>query len=137
MSVFDLKKISELPATATINDADIVVLVQGGVTKRTVWAVLKNALSGAPSGATFVTEVTVDGAESAVFASGIIIQSIVFTGSDGPVKVGTTDGGDELVLDAIDGKPLVYSILPDPFYPSGVTLYFEGDFTAKIFAWSL
>lgn len=138
MNTYDLKKISALPSAGTINSADIVPIVQGGVTKKTTFQVLQNTFGSGPGGgAATVIEVVVAGSDTVVFGEGVFLQAIVFTGADGAVQVGLTASGTEIVDDAIAGKPLVYSLLPDPFFPAGVTLHFTGTFTARIFAWAL
>lgn len=139
MSTYDLKKISQLPAAGTVNNADLVAIVQGGVTKRTTWGVIASVIGTTPGtgGAAAIFDLSVAGSGSILFESGVYLQAFIFTGDDGPVEAGTTNGGTELVDDAIAGKPLVYSLLPDPFHPSGVTVYFEGTFDVKILVWEL
>jgi hypothetical protein len=134
---FDLKKISALPAAANIGAADIIPIVQGGVTKKTTFQVIQNNTGGGGGGAASVLTLDVSGTGSIELPEQSYIQALLFSGSDGSVKAGTTNGGTELVDDAIAGKPLIYSVLFDSYYPAGVTLYFEGNFTVKICLWNV
>ena len=133
--VYDLKKISQLPAASALSDADLIPIVQAGVTKKATKAQVGASIIAAAAASQAIV-VDVSGSDSIELAAGTYIQAIIITGSTGPVNVGTTDNGGELVDDTVStGVPLVYSLLPDPFYLGAQTIYFNGTFKVRLCVW--
>ena len=133
--VYELKKISELPAASALSDADLIPVVQAGVTKKATKAQVGASIIGAAAASQAIV-VDVSGSADIELAAGTYIQAIIVTGSTGPVNVGTTDNGGELIDDTIStGVPLVYSLLPDPFYLGTQAIYFNGTFKVRLCVW--
>lgn len=128
--------VDNLPVVASLdvnNDYLPVFSAGGGVTGK----VLVNAVSAGGTIPATTQEVEVVGSDTLVLPAGTLIQSIVVIGADGAVNIGTTNGGGQLVDDEIQGKPLIYSTLYDPYFPSGITIYFQGTYTAKLMLWAI
>lgn len=133
--VYELKKISQLPAASSLSDADLIAVVQAGVTKKVTKAQLAASIIAGES-ASQVVIVPVTGSADIELPAGTYIQAIIVTGSTGPVNIGTTDNGGELVDDTVaTGVPLVYSLLPEPFYQGAQDIYFNGTFKARLCVW--
>ena len=133
--VYDLKKISQLPAASALSDADLIPIVQAGVTKKATKAQVGASIIAAAAASQAIV-VDVSGSDSIELAAGTYIQAIIVTGSTGPVNVGTTDNGGELVDDTVStGVPLVYSLLPDPFDLGTQAIYFNGTFKVRLCVW--
>ena len=133
--VYDLKKISQLPAASALSDADLIPIVQAGVTKKATKAQVGASIIAAAAASQAIV-VDVSGSDSIELPAATYIQAIIITGSTGPVNVGTTDNGGELVDDTVStGVPLVYSLLPDPFFLGAQTIYFNGTFKVRLCVW--
>lgn len=133
--VYELKKISQLPAASSLSDADLFAVVQAGVTKKATKAQIAASVIASQSAAQVVV-VDVSGSADIELAAGTYIQAIIITGNTGPVNIGTTDNGGELVDDTVStGVPLVYSLLPDPFYQGAQDIYFNGTFKVRLCLW--
>jgi len=134
--MLELIKISTLPAGQTPNDADIIPIVQAGQTVRVTKSQLATSLNipDAPASTVLVLDVT--SSDSVQLPAGTLIQSIVVTG-DGAVKVGTAANGGELLDETISaGTPLVYSLLPDPFFESAQNIFFTGTAKYRLALWN-
>lgn len=124
--------ISALPAASALSDADIFPVVQAGVTKKATKAQVAFGISGVTSAR--IINVTTD--SLTVIPAGTYLQAIIVTGSTGNVKIGTTEGGGELMDDSIStGTPLVYALISSPFFASETTIYFTGTFKARLLLW--
>lgn len=134
--MLELIKISTLPAGQTPNDADQFAIVQAGQTVRVTKSQLATSLSTPAASAATVLVLDVTGSDFVQLPAGTLIQSIVVTG-DGGVKVGTAANGGELLDETISvGTPLVYSVLPDPFFESAQSIFFTGTAKYRLALWN-
>lgn len=100
---------------------------------------LDSALSGLPTPEQLavlatVAPVVVNVAGSATYAlaAGKLMEVVVADGASGTAKVGTTASGSEIVEGSVStGVPLVARV--DAYAPTAITIYFTGNFTAKLY----
>jgi len=124
-------KISELPVAGGVSDSDELVINQGGVTARIRKDVLA-ASFGITSGGATVSVIEVAGSEEIVIPAGSWMIGQVFLGDAGAVKLGTTDGGGEIIDDELSGSaPLEY--LQTKFFETSISLWLTGTFTARLY----
>lgn len=122
---------SDLPVAGGVSDSDIIIIIQNGVTSQIRKDLLAASFgTGTGTGLT-VVEVEVAGSESLLIPGGLLLIHEVFEGSPGTVKLGTTDGGGEIIDDAIAVDVLEYS--QTKFFKTDTTLWLNGTFTARLY----
>lgn len=120
-------KISDLDPAGGVSDNDLLPIVQNGTTFKITKAALESALTTAPSG---LAEFDVEGSNVITVQPAHFMVYIVLIGDPGPVKVGTTEGGGEIMDDEIIDTHIVYSL---PYYFLTETqVWFTGTFSAKV-----
>lgn len=122
-------KISALPVAGGVSDSDELVINQGGVTARIRKDVLAAAI--ATTGTNLIAEFDVEGTYEINIQPGYLLTHFVAIGSPGEVKMGTTDGGGEIIDDEITGTQIVYAV---PYYFNTLTtIWFTGTFSVRLY----
>lgn len=131
-TIYNPKRIDQLPAASALSDADLIPIMQAGVTKKAT----KAQVSVGVSGPCLAQIVNASGSATFELPAGTYIQAIIMTGNTGSVKIGTSAGGGQIVDDSVvTGTPLVYSLVGDAFYASATTLHFTGTFKTRLLLW--
>lgn len=124
---FEVVKISQLPIAGGVSDGDELVINQGGITSRIRKDTLEASLSVAASSGVDVSTIEVTDADELTVAAGKLLIMIVVVGS-GAVKVGTTEGGGEILDDTIGGTHIVFNT--QAYFTSSTIIYLTCDSTA-------
>lgn len=75
--------------------------------------------------------IAVSGSEEISVPAGSLLQHVVATGADGPVLIGTTDGGDEIISSAIDGAAMSENI--GWFFETTTTIWVTGTCSVRFY----
>lgn len=128
---FTLTKISELPVAGGVADSDEIVINQSGVTTRIRKDVFQAALVVTANAGVSISTVEVSGSDEITAQAGALLIAVVVVGSPGAVKVGTTDGGGEIIDDEITETNIAYST--QTYFETDTTLWLTGTATFKLY----
>lgn len=121
---FDIVKISQLPVAGGVSDSDELVINQSGITSRIRKDTFESALNVSAASGVVISTIEVTDAEELTATAGNLLVMIVVVGS-GAVKVGTTEGGGEILDDTIGGTHIVYNT--QTYFVTSQTLYLTCD----------
>ena len=130
----ELIKGSLLPRATNVGDSDDLFIIQAGVTKIARKSLIGTTGGGGGDMLNSVISVDVSGSNLTVFQAGTLISKIIAIGSAGPIKVGTTLGGGEIIDDELTGDPFVQEAV-GKYFETDTSVYYTGDFSLKILIW--
>lgn len=81
--------------------------------------------------APLVEAIAVSGSEEITVPAGSLLQHVVATGADGPVLVGTTEDGNEIIDSAISGSAMSENI--GWFFEAETTIWVTGTCTVRFY----